>query len=114
MTSEDSLTRTTNLRDTSNLRAQKKPSIRDVFDTKSTFDNLNIISETDKFDSPSVTINKLDVTVVGNGKDSENSETTEDFLGETAESSDEISHYFSDHDPGSLNKSYLWRYKVKF
>jgi hypothetical protein len=112
VTPEDSLTRSTNLGDTSNLPAPKKPSIRDVFNTKSTFDNSNIISETDKFDSHSITINKLDVTVVGNGKDSE---TTENFLSDTVESSDEISHYLSEQDNiGSLNKSYLWRYKVKF
>jgi hypothetical protein len=112
VTSEDSLTRSLNLGDTSNLPAPKKLSIRDVFNTKSTFDNSNIISETDKFDSHSITINKLDVTVVGNGKDSE---TTENFLSDTVESSDEISHYLSEQDNiGSLNKSYLWRYKVKF
>jgi hypothetical protein len=97
----------------SKLRKLKNPTIKTISDTGSaTSDRSEMIAEAAKVDTPAITINKLDVTVVGDTD--RNSTDTMSPLMEPAESSGEISHYFSEYGIESLNKSYLWKYKVKF
>jgi hypothetical protein len=110
---EDSVTSSINFSNISKLRASRKPKTKTIFDAvPSASDSSEKIAETDKLGAPTININKLDVTVVGDS--SRSSTNTVNPLMEIAESSDETSHYSSEYDLESLNKSYLWKYKVKF
>ena len=94
------------------LQALKKHTTKTIFDQLSASDRSEIIAPTDRVDAPTININKLDVTVVGDS--SRNSTNSIDPLVEITESSNEPSQYSSEYGLESLNKSYLWKYKVKF
>lgn len=111
---EDSVLSSINFKNISKPRALKKTRTKAIFDAESTPDRTDIKDEADKVVAgPTISINKLDVTVVGNSS-SRSSTNTLNPLMEIAESSDEASRYSSEYELESLNKSYLWKYKVKF
>ena len=111
---EDSVMSSINFKNISKPRALKKTTTKAIFDAASTSDRSDIKAEADKVVAgPTISINKLDVTVVGDSSSRSSTNTLNPSM-EIAESSDEASRYSSEYELESLNKSYLWKYKVKF